>query len=485
MTEPARQLKQLTLCFGKPPSAATPATKRPRSSDELAPPSAATGGTSRTHSVAAPKSSEINQPEAARQSSEVNQPAAARLKKPAKAAGRKAKARAATSAVLTTETAAQGQAEAAGSGDGAAAAESVLLEQERAEVPAQVQEDAVIPSAPPHELAAEPEAEPAKPAADAPAGELDADPASGQGFVKDPARLAELGAASTAGEGATAAATEQEAEPSEPAELVTEAAVEAQSEVEAEADASVEAEDASTATTAADTPQVSCSNSAGLSEYELERLRNIAENQKALAALGLAGPILPPKHKPPPRQRKRAAPAAAPPRSSRALRSRSKPDPAAGSAAVSTAEAAAPDESSEDEGPAFDYSNVVRYLCTSGDDAEAGGGVGGGGGEATSRRLAGWRRTESELLCPKELSKVYSFASRPASQGPPLLAAAGHAGWTAIWPLASFGSSERPAELAPLLTFQAHNIYIHVFLWRSYTNTNNVFRLVHPVYVHI
>jgi hypothetical protein len=208
--------------------------------------------------------------------------------------------------------------------------------------------------------------------------------------------------------------------------------------------------------------------SAGLSEYELERLRNIAENQAALAALGLADPVLPTRLKPPPKARKHTALAPPPPpRSNRVLRSRAKPEPSPTVAdeAAGTAEV---DESSQEEGPAIDYSKVLRYLCAAGVDAAAGSArrVTGGdeprrANEAPLGRLIGWRRTAEELSCPNELSKVYSFASRPAAEGPPLLAAAGHAGWTAVWPLASFGRGQHLSEpLEPLLSFQAHGSWL-------------------------
>lgn len=207
---------------------------------------------------------------------------------------------------------------------------------------------------------------------------------------------------------------------------------------------------------------------AGLSEYELERLRNIAENQAALAALGLADPVLPTKFKPPSKARKHTAPAPPPPpRSNRVLRSRAKPEPSEAGADAAAC-AAEVDDAAEEEGPAFDHSKVLRYFCTAGVDASAGCARSAADGmelcratEAAEGRLVGWRRTAEELSCPAELSKVYSFTSRPAAEGPPLLAAAGHAGWTVIWPLACFGRGEQLAEpLEPLLSFQAHTSWL-------------------------
>ena len=200
-----------------------------------------------------------------------------------------------------------------------------------------------------------------------------------------------------------------------------------------------------------------------LSEYERERLRNIAENQAALVALGLADSLMSITPKPSAKTRKQGAVAPVPPpRSHRVLRSRNRAEAPPVDAEVA-AHAVQEEEDPADEGPSIDYSKVLRYLCTLGPD-NAVNVIDRKVKETCTKAIDGlvtWRRSTEELLCPKELTKVYSFASRPAASGRPLLAAGGHAGWTSIWPLASFGHNEESTTpLEPLLVFQAHNSWL-------------------------
>ena len=217
-------------------------------------------------------------------------------------------------------------------------------------------------------------------------------------------------------------------------------------------------------TPAVTTPATAATSASGsnqnLSEYEQQRLLNIARNQEVLASLGLADD--------PPlcalrvakgarrRPRPRAPP---PPPSSRSLRSRAPAAAATPAAAPAEGEEPlepAPPAAAEPE-PVYDTSDVVRYVCT--DEAPllvSTDASGSGGAEASGGSLLGWRRAGEGLDCTQVVTRVYGIDAmcKGDYSRRPVLACGGHQGYVAVYPAQGL-VADAPAP-SPLLAWKAH-----------------------------
>eukprot|EP00964_Phaeocystis_antarctica_P004871 scaffold2644_cov63-Phaeocystis_antarctica.AAC.8 len=212
---------------------------------------------------------------------------------------------------------------------------------------------------------------------------------------------------------------------------------------------------------------VAAAGGQSLSEYEQQRLLNIARNQEVLASLGLADeqPLCVPRGARAGGGRRRARPPAPPPApSSRSLRSRA-PAPSASGDSEQTQqrpEARAKWDDDDDDEPAhaYDTSDVVRYVCGDSaakakwdddDDAEPG------------RAMLGWRRAGLEFCAKRtslNLERVYNMDV--LCQGDyrcrPILACGGHAGKVMVLPVCGLLDDEEAPS--PLLAWKAHDGWV-------------------------
>ncbi len=210
--------------------------------------------------------------------------------------------------------------------------------------------------------------------------------------------------------------------------------------------------------------------SEGISAYELERLRNIRENEAALDALGLGGgaSLVPPPSKPSARRRQ---PRERPPPAEPLRRSTRSREPAAtladlGGPSASAGAIAMPRREEPSPPPEIDYSRVLRYLCSP-DEPHALGSATARTQQPAEASRAGWRRAPTRLQ-QSAIKKIYSLSSRPECRGAPLLAAAGHEGMAAVWPIGDLGclpagdggGDDEDDALPPLVAWKAHKGWI-------------------------
>jgi hypothetical protein len=212
---------------------------------------------------------------------------------------------------------------------------------------------------------------------------------------------------------------------------------------------------------------VAAAGGQSLSEYEQQRLLNIARNQEVLASLGLADeqPLCVPRGARAGGGRRRPRPPAPlPAPSSRSLRSRA-PAPSASGDSEQTQErpkAEWDDDDDDDEPePEYDTSDVVRYVC--GDSAAAHSADGDRGGAGSGRAMLGWRRAGLEF-CSKRtslnLERVYNMDV--LCQGDylcrPILACGGHQGKVMVLP--ACGLLDEEEAPSPLLAWKAHDGWV-------------------------
>jgi len=199
-----------------------------------------------------------------------------------------------------------------------------------------------------------------------------------------------------------------------------------------------------------------------LSEYEQQRLLNIARNQEVLASLGLADdpPLCAQRVAKGARRRPRPQ-APPPPPSNRSLRSRAPPPPPAEPAEGEEPPEPAPPPAVAPE-PVYDTSDVVRYVCT--DEAPllaSADASGSAGADASGGSQLGWRRAGEALDTTKIVKKVYGIDAmcKGDYSRRPVLACGGDKGFVAVFPAQSLVLDDAP-EPSPLLAWQAHKGWV-------------------------
>ena len=215
---------------------------------------------------------------------------------------------------------------------------------------------------------------------------------------------------------------------------------------------------------------VAAAGGQSLSEYEQQRLLNIARNQEVLASLGLADeqPLCTPRGARAGGGRRRPRPPAPlPVPSSRSLRSRA-PAPKAkwdddgdDDDEVATAVAAATAAAAAAAEPEYDTSDVVRYVC--GGSAAPHSADGDRGGAASGGAMLGWRRAGLEFCAKRtslNLERVYNMdvLSQGDYQCRPILACGGHAGKVMVLPVCGLLDEEEAPS--PLLAWKAHDGWV-------------------------
>ena len=217
-----------------------------------------------------------------------------------------------------------------------------------------------------------------------------------------------------------------------------------------------------TSATAATAATAASARGSNLSEYEQQRLLNIARNQEVLASLGLADdpPLCAPRVAKGTRRRPRPQ-APPPPPSNRSLRSRVAP--------VAQAEPVEGEEPLEpvplpavEPEPVYDTSDVVRYVCTDEAPLRAYADASGSEGEDRSGgSQLGWRRAGEALDTTKIVKRVYGIDAmcKGDYSRRPVLACGGDKGFVAVFPAQGLVLDDAP-EPSPLLAWQAHKGWV-------------------------